>query len=50
MYLILDKLYSLIIALCGKTEILKPENIVEVVRRCSIAGSNDGQLNMTLMG
>ena len=52
-----DKIQSLIIGICSKTAILKPENLVEVVRRCSVCGpsNTDGdkessQLNMTLIG
>ena len=52
-----DKIQSLIIGICSKTAILKPENLVEVVRRCSVCGPSNtegdkdsSQINMTLIG
>ena len=38
-----DRIQSLVIGLCAKTEILKPENLVEVVRRCSVGVTSDEQ-------
>ena len=38
-----DRIQSLVIGLCAKTEILKPENLVEVVRRCSVGVTSEEQ-------